>query len=55
MKKYKVTPTRKGVKAPYFIVEVEKSRDEESSAIIACKKLTSLSRFASWYFQAEEI
>lgn len=55
MKKYKVTPIRNGVKAPYIIVEVKESKTEESEAINTAKEISGLSRFSSWTFKAEQL
>ena len=55
MQKYRVTPTRNGVKAPSIIVEVQRGKKEETEAIDLAKSQSGLSRFASWNFESESI
>lgn len=55
MKKYKVTPIRNGVKAPYIMVEVPSGKTEETEAVKVAKSFSGLSRFESWKFQAESL
>ena len=51
MGKFKVTPTRNGVDAPYIMITGSK----ESEAIKSAKLISGLSRFDSWIFNAKEV